>query len=265
MPAQSPLYWVQHKERYLRQQLIRDIEAVTSRRLLVYFADSGDVSEIDRGDRAYLAELLRDVADDDPVDLLLETHGGGTDPTEALISLLQDACADIRVIVVGSAKSNGTLLALAGKQIVMGQTSELGPIDPQLRGVSCTVWAQPKLAESNIVFHELGKSYIRQTKSLAKRLLTEGMMAGKDETQIEKVVNALSGRDRYPSHGSVINHSEAVELGLAVQYLEREDSLWKQLWLLHCMYTADARRDGFHKIFEGRKISTPIVASNGQA
>ena len=38
-PNQSPLYWVSHKDRYLRQLLIKDIEEITGRSLVVYFTD----------------------------------------------------------------------------------------------------------------------------------------------------------------------------------------------------------------------------------
>ena len=39
LPSQSPLFWVEQKDRYLRQLLIRDIEDLTKRRLIVYFAN----------------------------------------------------------------------------------------------------------------------------------------------------------------------------------------------------------------------------------
>src|SRR5258708_21219290 len=64
------------------------------------------------------------------VDLLIETPGGYTDPTEKIASLLGTLAADLRVIVPCRAKSNGTMLALVGSNIVMGPASELGPADP---------------------------------------------------------------------------------------------------------------------------------------
>src|SRR5947209_11249475 len=39
LPVQSPLFWVEQKDRYLRQLLIRDLEELTGRRLVVYFAN----------------------------------------------------------------------------------------------------------------------------------------------------------------------------------------------------------------------------------
>jgi transposase-like protein len=57
-------------------------------------------------------------------------HETVTDATESLVTLLKNIIVDIRVIVADSAKSNGTLLGLAAKAIVMGASSELGPIEP---------------------------------------------------------------------------------------------------------------------------------------
>jgi hypothetical protein len=58
LPPQSPLYWVEQKDRYLRQLLIRDIEEITGRRLCVYYANRAENAQIDSRDAAYMAELL---------------------------------------------------------------------------------------------------------------------------------------------------------------------------------------------------------------
>ena len=118
------------KDRYLRQLLIRDIQGSTGRTLLAYFTVTNDPrAQIAPGDDAYFAEMARD-AKGAPADLLIETAGGWTDATEKIASLLQDLLPDLRVIIPCRAKSNGTMLALVGRQILMGPTSELGPADP---------------------------------------------------------------------------------------------------------------------------------------
>jgi ClpP class serine protease len=130
-PLQSPLFWAQQKDRYLRQLLIRDIEAVTKRRLIVYFANRFENAQLDATDPTHLVEMLED-AKGQPVDLLLETIGGYTDTAERFVSILENMAPDLRVVVAGAAKSNGTVICLAGKSIVLGASSELGPIEPQL-------------------------------------------------------------------------------------------------------------------------------------
>lgn len=261
LPSQSPLYWVGQKDRYLRQILLRDIEEITGRRLVVYFSNrllAG--SDIDDADPMYFSELLGDIPAGTPVDLLIETNGGKTDSTEAIISIIQNFCHDLRVIVANAAKSNGTLICLAAKEIVMGPASELGPIDPHLNGIPCTVLDDPAVAATNFPLHSLAKLALKQTAKLAERLLRTGMMKGRSEEELAATVRALGTRETYFSHGSCIDHREAENLLLKINYLPKEDELWKRIWLLYCMYEYDLRRDGYLKVFEGRARSTAISA-----
>jgi hypothetical protein len=259
IPVQSPKYWVNQKDRYLRQLLIRDIEKRTKRRLVVYFANRFvPASQIDGSDPAYFVEALSDVQDDDPVDLMIETNGGMTDATEAIVAILRDRLPDFRAVVVNAAKSNGTLIALAAKSIVMGSASELGPIDPALNDIPCTILAKPEFATMNFPLHQLGILGLKQTQSLAAKLLREGMMKSCPE-KVDTTVQALATRDVYFSHGSTIDHKEAAALGLNVEFLPHDDDVWQRLWLLYTMYDFDARRDGYLKIFEGRGRSTAIA------
>jgi hypothetical protein len=259
LPTQSPLFWVEQKDRYLRQLLIRDIEDLTKRRLVAYFANRFEGAQIDQRDCSFLAELLGDVGSD-PVDLLLETTGGMTDATESLISLMRNLKLDFRVIVANSAKSNGTLLCFAAKSIVMGASSELGPIEPLVNNIPCSILVQKEIAAQNFSLHKFEEYALNQSKKLAKLLLSEGMMKGKPSNEIDNVVQKLSSRDVYFSHGSAIDHGEASSLGLSVEYLNPGDPVWERVWLLHCMYEHDCRKSRYIKIFEGRARSTAVAA-----
>jgi hypothetical protein len=263
LPPYSPMFWVAQKDRLLRQLLIRDIEAGTGRRFIVYFANRYELgSEIQVGDIARLAEVLVDLGSD-PVDILLETGGGNTDATEALISMVQSTVAEFRVIVANAAKSNGTLLALAAQSIVMGAISELGPIEPSINGIPCSVLDTPEVARTNFPLHMTGKYAMQQSKSVATRLLTAGMMAGCQPETITETVEALATRTRFPSHGSVVDHREARALGLNIEYLPPNDEIWRRIWLLYCMYDHDSRRDRLLKVFEGRRLSLAMAAPPG--
>jgi len=262
LPTQSPLFWVDQKDRYLRQLLIRDIEATTTRRLLVYFANRVERAQIEQRDVSFIHELWGDVGAA-PVDLLLETIGGATDATEALVSLIRSMSTDFRVIVPSAAKSNGTLLCLAAKSIVMGAASELGPIDPAISGIPCTILAKPEAEQKDFVLHHAAKDAIKQTQSLAEKLLSSGMLSEHSSERVSEVVEYLSTRNRYFSHGSVIDHQEARQLGLAVEYLPPDDQLWQRVWLLYCMYDFDCRRNRYLKVFEGNARSSAIVTPPG--
>jgi ClpP class serine protease len=261
LPTQSPMFWAQQKDRYLRQLLIRDIEAITNRRLVIYYANRFANAQIDQRDCLFFVELFSDI-NNAPVDLMIETNGGETDATEALVRLIQNLSVDIRVVVPNAAKSNGTLLCLAANTIVMSAQSELGPIEPSLQGIPASVLDQPQIANANFVLHKLGEFALQQTKDFAKHLLMTGMMSNIQE-RVEETVQILSSRERYRSHGSVIDHKEAIALGLNITYLDQDDELWKRLWFLYVMYQQDCERSQYLKIFEGRSKSTAVALPNG--
>jgi hypothetical protein len=219
----------------------------------VYFANRHLNAMIDGNDPKLFVELFGDIGDQ-PVDLMLETSGGVTDSTEALVSFIRLKHKDIRVIVPFAAKSNGTLLCLAASEIVMSSSSQLGPIDPHLNingGMPCTFLADPSQAAANPFLHYLAVCAIKQTCDLAEKLLSTGMMNGADINKIKEVVKSLSSREKYFSHGSVIDCEEALNLGLSVRREDPDSEFWKRIWLLHCMYDYDCQQNGYLKIFEG--------------
>jgi hypothetical protein len=163
------------------------------------------------------------------------------------------------VIVANAAKSNGTLLGLAAKSIVMGAPSELGPIEPLVNGIPCSILIQQKIAEQNFPLHKFGEYALQQSRTLAKKLLAAGMMKGRQPSEIEDVVAKLSSRDVYFSHGSVIDHTEAASLGLSIEYLKPDNPVWQRICVLFCMYEHDCRRAGYLKVFEGRYRSTAVA------
>lgn len=232
---------------------------MTQRPLVVYFATAAAEAQIDNRDLAYFAELLAD-AGGKPFDLMLETPGGFTDPTELLVSYLRSCNKDFRVIVPRAAKSNGTVLCLASRAIVMGDTSELGPIDPSLQGVPSSILSEPAFAAINFVLHHAGKHVFQQTKKLATHVLSTGMLAGRPANEIDEIVAKLATRQHYFSHGSAIDREEAAALGLTVEYLGPQDDLWRRFWWLRSMYDFDCRRGALLKVFEGRRVSAAIAA-----
>lgn len=259
LPQQSPLFWVQHKDRYLRQLLIRDIEAMTGRSLIVYYSDcDSQESNIDGSDDVYIAELLNG-SGDGPLDLLLETNGGATDATEKICSLLRSNDRDLRVLVPRRAKSNGTVVALSGSHILMGMGSELGPIDPHIGVVPVEFILNAPPGTMNVIDLQSAQTFRKQTEKLAKTLLQTGMLKSATEGVVDTLVQKLATRSQYHSHGSVIDSREAKELGLAVIDHSPTDELWCLVGLLRAMYQFDCQQQGYVKVFEASKISL-IVA-----
>lgn len=123
--------------RYRRRKLFRAIEAETRRKLLAYVSCGRAIDEVDAFD---LVRLLETVVPGVRITLLLESPGGDVDAAEKMVHVLREACAplagsagDLEVVVPNGAKSAATLVALGADRILMSDSSELGPIDPQLQ------------------------------------------------------------------------------------------------------------------------------------
>lgn len=133
IPDQTPLYHAIEQPRYSRQAQIRAIEERTGRRLICYIA--GPATSISSFDIPPFVDLLHDISAGDKLDLMLQTPGGDVDQAERIVLLCRKKVGSkgsFRVVVPDSAESAGTLIAIAGDEIVMGYPSELGPIDPQI-------------------------------------------------------------------------------------------------------------------------------------
>lgn len=257
----SPLFFAENKDRFLRQLLIRDIQNATQRPLVVYFASPFFRASIRNEDVRRLYEVIEPYKNI-PFDLLIETAGGETDATEGIVSLLQKHSPGFRAIVPLRAKSNGTLICLAADEIVMGPTSELGPIEPSVEYVPVSILRHPEYAGKDVRMKLLGEFAYDQTRSLAVKLLTNGMMRDKSKKEIERTVEVLCTRKQFASHGSVISVAEAQEIGLNASSLNNHDDLWKKFFLLHCMYSTDSTLRGVSKYFEQQTFSHSVVGDD---
>lgn len=222
---------------------------------MVYFAQLDQ--QINHTDPDDLSEILSGVAGDS-ADLFIQTPGGDVDATEKLIGILRQRLKSWRVIVPSWAKSAGTVVALSAETILLGVNSELGPIDPQFRGangmnIPCEILSADPTQPHHI--QQLAGLAVARMRQLALAILKKGMMSGKDETEIQEILAKISSTNGYKSHGAVIDFDEAKSLGLAVQFLQPDDELWKRIWLLYCMYDYDTKAHQIGRLVEGGKFS----------
>ena len=96
---------------------------------------------------------------------------------------------------------------------------------------------------------------MKRARALAEKYLREGMLSGKDEKEVKKVVEKISSAQSYGSHGAVIDHKEAKGIGLSVEYMGPSSTIWRRVWLLHCLYDYDTRHNNLGKVFEGALYS----------
>ena len=161
---------------------------------------------------------IKDTPDDMPIDLVLHTPGGLVLAAMQIARAVEAHKAKVTVYVPVYAMSGGTLIALAANEIVLGEFSVLGPIDPQIAGfpAASIVKARDSKPIGNVfdltlVLADMGQKALAQVKRGAVELLTPRM----DQTAAEALADKLAGG--HWTHDYALTATEARELGLPVK------------------------------------------------
>jgi hypothetical protein len=120
----------------IRYGYIRRLHKLSGRAVIVYSSgwlsgrSSGDISVVG-DDVLSMMEVCRDVHETE-LDLIISSPGGHAQAAEQIVEYLRTQFSYIRCFVPMQAKSAATMIALGCDEIVVGNHSELGPIDPQI-------------------------------------------------------------------------------------------------------------------------------------
>src|SRR5262249_16524375 len=137
-----------------RAQAIRAIEGLHGSRVITMIHRQEKRSifgfavsrHIDLEGAQTIIAAIKDTPDDMPIDLVLHTPGGLVLPPIQIARAVEAHKAKVTVYVPVYAMSGGTLIALAANEIVLGEFSVLGPIDPADRRISgCEHRQSPRL------------------------------------------------------------------------------------------------------------------------
>lgn len=121
------------KERKKQLKIISDIR--DNRDILVYASNLTNKTQspisIDYSDILPIQDQISNL-NGKSIDIIIETPGGFAEVVEDIIDLVRSKYENVGIIVPGTAKSAGTIFAMAGDEILMGVSSSLGPIDAQI-------------------------------------------------------------------------------------------------------------------------------------
>jgi hypothetical protein len=255
--GRSPLFYAQHAGRYQRQQLIRDYQAAHDCRLVVMIGPIFDYSIM------YFEELIFDASPDQDLHLMLASPGGDGEVAVRLVRAAQSRCRRLTVIVPDQAKSAATLLALGAHEILMGPTSDLGPVDPQFpfgeydlvsaKDIIAAVERALKdvaerpdtyalhsamLSEVNALKVEQARSALARTDDLVREALQSNPDRSHDKT--ENLAKALHEPliEAPKDHAAIFGADYARELGLPVAICDPASVQWRLIWQLWMHYFA---------------------------
>ena len=262
--TRTPLFQANSAARYQRQEIIRQIEARTGRRLICYV--SGSKCVVNEDDTMPFVDLLHNVRPGESMELLLHTPGGSIDAAEKLIRMVRSKVgkAEFYIIVPEFAKSAGTLMVLGADRVVMSDMSELGPIDPQLPfpdsygkvrwqavqnyldaydEYTKTLTEQPGNVAAQMMLGKLDPAIVKLCQAVRKRaeqcagdLLKRGMF--REGGSWTLTVSELIDTKRWLSHSQMISWEDAQHpdtIGLVVEHLDQQSEEWQEYWRLYCL------------------------------
>ena len=220
------------------------------------------------------------------LDIILHTPGGDIAATESLIDYLnQKFEGNMRAIVPQLAMSGGTIIACACREILMGKQSSLGPIDPQINGLSASgivsefyhankeikqdsdkmnVWG-PIITGYHPSLIETCKKAISWSKELAYDYLSGSMFRDELEpdnkyakTKIDNIIRLLTDQNLTKSHARHIPTPICKDIGLKIIEMEKDQDLQDIILSVHHASTLTIMNTSAVKIIENQNSQAYI-------
>lgn len=193
--------------------------------------------------------------------LFLNSPGGSGVAAERIIRVCRKYSKNgFEVLVPHMAKSAATIICCGATKVWMGETLELGPVDPQV------AWGGERLAVHNIlkgyegilaraskglasteVYAELIRHYdpgrleqlrqdVRLGEELTIDLLASGMMKGLSRREVRRRARVFLDPALTFVHERPIYREEAERAGMAIGRINVDDAIWTVVWELYLRY-----------------------------
>lgn len=252
-----------NQDHTIRKPLLQSLQQELGRTVITFFTSFLFPSTILDNDAAMLEEVLLNTRMSKGITLILNSLGGDGLAAERIINVFRSYSKNnFEVIVPHMAKSAATMICLGSKRIIMSDTSELGPIDPQvitgegsrakLLPAHCIIESYKDLFEKAIRT-EKGRiePYLQQlqsynaseikalidqqklSESIAINSLSSGMMKNKKDDAITKKITPFLDPEFTRSHGRPIYWKLAKKCGIVVKHIRNNSSLWKKIWEIY--------------------------------
>ena len=241
-----------------RVEYINKIYSITNRNIIAYYSgwlkkpDAPHVSIDDQDKNAFMTAVHR-LDKDKGLDLVLHTPGGDIAATESIVAYLKSIFkGDIRALIQQNSMSAGTMMAMSCKEIIMGEQSSLGPIDPQMGGVACQavidefqkavreVAANPAslglwqtiISKYHPTFLTACENAINWSGELAEQWLQEA----NPNIDVQKVKDVFLNHKNSYSHSRHLSKQDCKATGLNIVDLEANPELQDAVLSLHHCY-----------------------------
>ena len=278
LPLQSPLFHAEQAGRYDRQSLIKSYEDTFDCRLIAV------VDAIFPYGVTFFEELIYDADPEEDLHLLLASPGGDGETAVRLVRAAQARCRELTIVVPDQAKSAATLLVMGAHRILMGPTSDLGPVDPQFQmsdgslasakdiiaavdDATDKVQQAPDtypihaalLADLTALMVQQARAALDRTSDLVEEALKSNPDRSEDEVAELKKTLRKPLIDAPKSHAALLGADDAATAGLPVTKVDPRSRQWEMIWRLWARYFAL----GAPRVYEGRSASKVLPWPTG--
>ena len=279
----------------IRRKYLDELHKHTSRNIIAYY--SGWLSkpgigqpEINDEDKNGFMLTVHELDRSKGLDLILHTPGGGVSATQSIVDYLHKMFkTDIRAIIPQLAMSAGTMMACSCKTIIMGKQSNLGPIDPHMRGVPAAgiikeferaiqeikadpariaMW-QPIISQYKPTFLSQCEQALQLSNAFVENQLATVMFENdpKAKKNAKTITRFLSDYTKNKSHDRHIHAEECKAQGMKVIDLEGDPILQDLVLTIHHCYMNTFMNGTAYKIIEnhlGRALVKHAPAGSNQ-
>lgn len=277
-----------------RKKQLGRIAQHRKRDVLVYASDSAKARQgapvaIDNSDLLPITDQLSNL-NGTAIDVLLETGGGSGESAEDIVRLLYTKYASVAFMIPGIAKSAGTIMVMAGEEILMEPVSSLGPIDAQiqwegkvfsaeaflkgLESIKAEVTATNSLNRAYIpILQRISPGEIQHAEnalSFAKVLVTDWLKEHKfknwnvhkthnpgtpvtpeqKEARAKEIADKLCDHSKWLSHGRSIKIPDLESIGLQITDYTKDAELADAIRRYHVLLQMTFDSTGIYKLFE---------------
>ncbi|MCL4465127.1 MAG: hypothetical protein M1389_03720 [Chloroflexi bacterium] len=246
-----------------RQGLFRSLEEQLGRPVVSFFTSFRFPVMIEDADADMLEGVLQKLDLSNGLALLISSPGGDGLAAERIINVCRSysRTGEYWAIVPAKAKSAATMICFGASKIIMGATSELGPIDPQVAApddATLRIFSVFNIVKSyEDLFSQAVKEkgnlepYLQQlsnydareikefraalslSEDIAIRTLASGMMRDMSEKDIKDKIKIFLTPERTKTHGRPIYAKEAADCCLEIELKDVTDRFWEVVYELN--------------------------------
>ena len=269
-----------------RKELYSKLEQELGLPVVSFFTSFRYAVMIEDNDSDMIEGILQKCPLDNGFALLISSPGGNGLTAERIINVCRSysGTRNYVVIVPRKAKSAATMICFGASKIIMGNSSELGAIDPQQviveedkrqkwfsvynivssyrrlfdEAVKTKGNLQPYLQQlANYDEREIAEceTVLELSEDIAIKTLKSGMMAGKSYKQIKKKIEIFLTPKETKVHGRPIYAKEAERHGLKIEIADVRSTMWMLVYELYVRLNGVVSNENIGKCIECKDYS----------